>query len=146
MKLTTRFRYGARSMLDLALHSDHQPVSLKEIALRQDLSLKYLENLFAALQAAGLVRSVRGAQGGYKLVQPPGEITLRRLYEVLEGANPLVDCIADPETCSRSESCVTQRVWSELYRVCMDFLDSITLKDLMQTAENTQPSAHVYYI
>ncbi len=146
MKLTTRFRYGARAMLDLAIHSDQRPVSLKDIARRQGLSLKYLETLFSALHAAGLVRSVRGAQGGYQLTQPPGEITLRRLYEVLEGSSPLVDCTADPKVCSRAESCVTQRVWSQLYQVCAEFLEGITLKDLMDNAETVLPARQSYHI
>ena len=146
MKLTTRFRYGTRSMLDLALHSNQRPTNLKAIAGRQALSLKYLENLFAALQAAGLVRSVRGAQGGYQLAKSPGDITMRQLYEVLEGSNPLADCTADPRVCSRSETCVTQQIWAEMYHVCMEYLDSITLKDLMGRAENIQAPSDVYYI
>ncbi len=142
MKLTTRFRYGTRAMLDLALHSDHTPTSLKEIAGRQNLSLKYLESLFASLQAAGLVRSVRGAQGGYQLAFPPGSITLRQLYEILEGSYPLVNCTADPKVCSRSESCVTQHVWAQMYQICTEFLESNTLKDLMDRAENAQHSSN----
>jgi Rrf2 family transcriptional regulator, cysteine metabolism repressor len=146
MKLTTKFRYGTRALLDLALHSDGGPTSLKEIAGRQDLSLKYLENLFAVLQAAGLVRSVRGAQGGYQLALPPNEITVRQLYEVLEGPGPLVDCTAEPVLCARSEGCVTHQVWSNLYQLCMEFLGSITLRDLMDRAESIQFQFSAYYI
>ena len=123
MKLTTRFRYGTRAMLDLAIHSGDKPTCLKEIAERQDLSLKYLESLFATLQTAGVVRSMRGPQGGYQLAQAPRDITLRQLYEILESSHPLVDCTADPNACPRFETCITQQVWTQMYQKCMEFLD-----------------------
>ena len=146
MKLTTRFRYGTRAMLDLAIHSNYKPTSLKEIAERQDLSQKYLENLFSTLQAAGMVRAVRGPQGGYQLFQKPHEITLRILYDILEGAAPLADCTADPTICDRYERCVAQQVWAEMYQECMAFLDKVTLKTLIERMEDMQLSANHYQI
>jgi len=146
MKLTTRFRYGTRAMLDLATHSNQKPTSLKEIARRQDLPLKYLENLFSTLQASGMVRSVRGPRGGYQLIQKPHEITLRNLYDVLEGSGPLADCTNDPGICSRYEYCVTQEVWDRLYRECMSYLDSLNLKTLMDRVNDMQVSSGQYCI
>ena len=131
MKLTTKIRYGTRAMLDLALNSGDGPVSLRDVAERQAVSLKYLERLFATLQSAGLVRAVRGPYGGYQLARPPAQITLRDIYEVLEGTVPPVDCIADPGLCGRSETCVTQEVWAEMFHACMDVLDARTLDDLV---------------
>ena len=146
MKLTTRFRYGTRAVLDLAIHSNQKATSLKEIAERQDISKKYLESLFSTLQSAGLIRAVRGPRGGYQLLQNPHEITLRSLYDILEGATPLTDCTADPTVCDRYESCVTQQVWAEMYRECMAFLNTVTLKTLMERMEGMQYSANHYQI
>lgn len=146
MKLTTRFRYGTRAMLDLAIHSSHKPTSLKEIAERQDLPLKYLENLFSTLQASGMVRSVRGPHGGYQLIQKPHEITLRKLYDVLEGSGPLADCTTDPSICNRYEYCVTQQVWDRLYQECMGYLDSLNLKTLMERVDGMQVTSSQYCI
>ena len=131
MKLTTRFRYGTRAVLDLAIHAAERPVSLKDIAQRQGISRKYLETLFSTLQSSGIVRAVRGPRGGYRLTRKPEDISLRRLYEVLEGSGPLVDCTADPDICLRSASCVTQKVWEEMYNLCVGYLESISIQELI---------------
>lgn len=133
-------------MLDLAIHSSHKVTSLKEIAERQDISLKYLENLFSILQAAGLVRSVRGPRGGYRLAQDPHKITLRKLYNTLESSSPLIDCSTDPRTSDTYEQCITKQVWEQMYLECMDFLDSVTLKTLMERVEGLQVSSSHYCI
>ena len=146
MRLTTKMRYGTRAMLDLALHYNGGPTSLKHVAKRQNVSLKYLERLFATLQAAGLVRGIRGAHGGYQLSRSPGKVTLRQIYETLEGSNPLVDCTTDPQVCDRSEMCVTLHVWAQLYEVCMETLESITLEDLVHRAQEIEGQPGMYYI
>lgn len=146
MKLTTKFRYGTRAMIDLAMYAKSGPASLKDVAARQNLSHKYLENLISALQAAGLVVSVRGPRGGYRLALNPGEITLRRLYDVLEGSGPLVECASDQYSCERQETCVAREVWTQLYRVNMDFLDSVNLEDLVKRAEEIRAGANSYVI
>ena len=133
-------------MLDLALQGNDGPTSVRDIATRQEVSPKYLERLFATLQASGLVRAVRGAHGGYQLTKPPREITLRQIYEALEGSTPLVDCTADPQVCNRSETCVTLHVWAQLYDACMETLDSITLEDLVHRTEQMGGQASMYYI
>jgi Rrf2 family protein len=139
-------RYGTRALLDLVLHSNNQPVSLRDVAKRQDVSLKYLERLFMTLQAVGLVRAVRGPHGGYQLSKSPKEVTLRHIYESLEGTQPLVDCIADAQICDRSDTCVTQHVWAQMYHAYMDVLDSTTLEDLVRQAEGVQGQSDMYYI
>ncbi|MCJ7737911.1 MAG: Rrf2 family transcriptional regulator [Anaerolineae bacterium] len=146
MRLTTKMRYGTRAMLDLALHHNGGPTSLKDIAERQNVSLKYLERLFATLQASGLVRGIRGAHGGYLLSEPPEKVTLRQLYETLEGSNPLVDCTSDPQVCDRSERCVTLGGWAQLYDVCMETVESITLDDLVHRTEQLEGQPGMYYI
>ncbi|MDW7738528.1 MAG: Rrf2 family transcriptional regulator [Bacillota bacterium] len=146
MKLTTKFRYGTRAILDLAIHSTARPVSVKDIAKRQDISPKYLENLFSILQTSGMIHSVRGAQGGYQLIINPAEITLKNLYELFEGAGCLVDCTNNPSSCRRSEICVTQEIWSELYEQCSSFLDSVTIKDLMERAYVKESVPNIYHI
>jgi Rrf2 family transcriptional regulator, cysteine metabolism repressor len=146
MKLTTRFRYGTRALLDLAVHSGSKPVSLKEIAERQGISHKYLESLFSTLQASGIVNSVRGPRGGYKLARKPHQVTLRILYDILEGTGPLSDCTADPESCERHEGCVTREVWAQMYDQCMAYLDSVTLETLIDRTEEVRFSSASYCI
>jgi Rrf2 family cysteine metabolism transcriptional repressor len=131
VRLTTKTRYGARAMLHLALHYDQGPVSSKVIAADQQLSVKYLERLLSQLLGAGLVRSVRGAQGGYMLARPPERINLREIFCVLEGDDGLVECVAHPELCSRYDTCVTQEVWARMYDACTDVLQSTRLSDLV---------------
>jgi Rrf2 family protein len=136
MKLGTKTRYSTRAMVDLALnYEDGTPVvSSREIAEHQEVSPKYLEALLAALRAAGLVRSVRGAQGGHTLARHPAQINLRQIYHVFEGTQGFVECITDPEYCTRTDACVTQEVWTQMYDASMDVLESTTLEDLARRA------------
>ena len=147
MKLSTRTRYGARAMLDIALNQESGPVNAREIAQHQELSPKYLEQLMSALQGAGLVRGVRGPQGGYVLTRPAGQISLREIFEALEGVNGLVGCTAHPEACERSSECATQEVWAQMYAACVGILESTTLADLMRKSEEKRvASPDMYYI
>ena len=132
MKLGTKTRYSSRAMLDLALNYDNGfgMISAREIAEHQDLSTKYLENLLATLRSAGLVRSVRGTEGGYTLARPPDQINLRQIYHVFEGTDGFVECTTDPEYCKRTDGCATQEIWAEMYDACMAILESSTLEDL----------------
>jgi Rrf2 family protein len=136
MKLGTKTRYSTRALVDLALnYEDGTPVvSSREIAEHQEVSPKYLEALLAALRAAGLVRSVRGAQGGHTLARHPAQINLRQIYHVFEGTQGFVECITDPEYCTRTDACVTQEVWTQMYDASMDVLESTTLEDLARRA------------
>lgn len=145
MKLTTKMRYGTRAMLELALHYGQGPTAAKEIAERQGLSQKYLERLLVELQAGGLVRAIRGARGGYELATPPEAVTLLDIYRALEGAQGFVECTVNPEVCERSDFCVTQGVWAEMYRACMHILEGTTLRDLVQRRHELHCAA-MYYI
>ena len=110
MKLSTRARYGTRALLDLAIHGGEKPVLLREIAQRQEISTQYLEHLISPLLTAGILRSTRGARGGIWLAREPREIRLSEVIQLLEGSIAPVDCINNPETCPRSDACVTRDI------------------------------------
>lgn len=132
MHITTKTRYGTRALLELALHYEQGPLSLAEIARRQEFSEKYAEALMGRLRAAGVVNSVRGAQGGYLLARAPAEITVREVYEVMEGVAPPVACLADAGLCPRVDQCVTQEVWAQMQDAALQVLGNITLEDLAE--------------
>ncbi|MDI6867986.1 MAG: Rrf2 family transcriptional regulator [Coprothermobacterota bacterium] len=132
MKLSTRGRYGARVLLDLALQEEGKPVPLKEIAKRQQISALYIEQLITPLIAAGMIRSTRGAGGGIWLVKPASEIKLSEIIELLEGPISPVHCVDNPNACSRSDLCVTRDVWIELKKSVSMVLESKTLQDLVE--------------
>lgn len=147
MKLSTRARYGTRALLDLALHYGEEPVLLKDIAKRQQVSLRYLEHLVTPLIAAGIVRSTRGPRGGVALARPPAEIRLSEVMQLLEGSTAPVECINSPETCPRSELCATRDVWWEVKKAMDGVLASITLHDLVERQKNKEQSKEaMYYI
>jgi Rrf2 family protein len=144
MKISTRVRYGMRLMLELALHHSQGPIFLKDIARKQDISEKYLSQIIIPLRTAGLVKSFRGAHGGYELQREPEAITLRQVMEALEGDLCLVDCIADAAVCDRVGHCVTQQVWRRLGQVMAETLEKTTLKDLV-TDFDARFEAHSSY-
>ena len=131
MKISTRGRYGTRMMLDLAAHHDQGPTPLREIANRQDLSVKYLEQLIIPLKAAGYIRSVRGARGGYTLARKPDKISVGQIIKVLEGGLSLVDCVEDPKVCEREKNCPTRDIWLRMSERLMEELSSLTLSDVL---------------
>ena len=142
MKLSTRARYGTRALLDLARHQGNEPVQLKDIASRQDISLHYLEHIIAPLVGAGIVRSTRGAHGGMQLVRHPREIKLSEVVRLLEGDTTPVECVSNPEGCPRADSCVTREVWSEVKKAMDNTLNSITLQDLVERQKKTEETVH----
>lgn len=147
MKLSTKTRYGTRAMLYLALNHDTGPCSVREIATHQELSPKYLEHLMAELSTAGLVRGVRGPNGGYTLEHAPSDVSLRDIYDALEGTDSFVECTVAPARCTRYDGCVTQEVWSRMFHACMEVLDSASLADLVERAqEKLGSSVAMYYI
>ncbi len=135
MKLSTRSRYGTRLMLDMAQHYDQGPVNLANIAKRQGISLKYLEQIIIPLKKAHYVESVRGPKGGHILAKPPQEITVGEVVALLEEGTTLVECSKSPEVCERSQICPTRQVWKEVAQAMFDKLQSITLADLVKMAE-----------
>ena len=136
MKLGTKTRYSARAMVDLALNfaDGSEVATVKDIATREHISVKYLENLLASLRSAGLVRSVRGAKGGHTLTRTPDQINLHEIYQVFEGTEGFVECTTSPELCERADGCVTQEVWAQMYDACVEILESTTLEDLSRRA------------
>ena len=118
--------------MDLALHNGDAPVLLKDIAKRQGISEKYLWNLINPLKTVGLVHSIRGAHGGYKLAKKPSEISLMDIMRVLEGSLCLVDCVETPSACERSPSCITRDVWCEASQNFMKTLESMTLEKMVE--------------
>ena len=136
MKLSTKGRYGVIAMYDLAINSqDKIPVSIKNIAERQEISEHYLEQLMGQLRKAGLVKSTRGAQGGYYLTKKPSEITVGDIIRVMEGPIAPVDCLLSTEVndihyCIKSDECVTKGIWSKVADNINAVLDEITLEDL----------------
>ncbi|MFC2019980.1 RrF2 family transcriptional regulator [Chloroflexota bacterium] len=131
MKFSTRGRYSTRAMLDLACHGDNGPVLIKDIARRQDLSERYLEQLFIPLRVAGLIKGIRGAKGGFKLIKPPQEIKLREIVQATEGVITTSDCVHKPGICPRSDTCVVRNIWAEMQRAIDNVLESFTLEDLV---------------
>lgn len=132
MKISTKGRYALRLMLDLALNDSEKPVRIKEIARRQGISDKYLEQIISVLNKARFVRSVRGPQGGYLLTKKPEDYTVGMILRLTEGSMAPVDCI-DEElgTCTRMDDCATSIVWKKLNDAICDVIDHITLEDLV---------------
>ena len=123
------------------------PVLLKDIARRQHLSERYLENLIILLKTAGLVTSARGARGGFALARPPAEIRLSEIIQTVEGSIAPVECVDSPEACSRSDLCVTRDVWTGIKRATGGILESTTLEDLsQQQREKGEPGTITYHI
>lgn len=145
MKLSTKGRYGTRALLDLALHSKEEPVLLRDIAHRQQISLSYLEQLIAPLKAGGLVRSVRGIKGGISLAKHAEEIRLSEVIHLLEGTTAPVDCVNDPNLCDRSGFCVTRDIWSELKTAIDGVLGSTTLHDLVERHKQKKQTEQAMY-
>ena len=131
MKISTKIRYGARAMLELAYHYGEGPIELKEIAKRENLSIKYLEQVIIPLRTAGLIKSCRGSKGGYSLAKPPAEISLNDVVEILEGQINLVECLRDPKVCQRVPSCVTRDIWKEVSEAIYRIFYSITLEEMV---------------
>ena len=132
MKLSAKGRYSTRAMLDLALHFDEGPILIKDISQRQQISERYLEQLFIPLRIAGLVRGIRGARGGFTLAKPPAEISLSEIIKVTEGLTAPAECIDEPRLCSQGGVCVTRNVWAEMKRAINKVLESTTLQDLVE--------------
>ncbi|MCB2186062.1 MAG: Rrf2 family transcriptional regulator [Deltaproteobacteria bacterium] len=145
MKLSTRGRYGVRAMLELAMHVGKGPVPLRDLASRQEISAKYLEQLLIPLKGAGLVKSVRGARGGYMLAADPREINLYDIVRSLEGPLAPVECVQDAQYCERVGGCTVHLVWGEMGQILVKFLSEQTLANLVQRQEEKdracQPAA-----
>jgi Rrf2 family transcriptional regulator, iron-sulfur cluster assembly transcription factor len=131
LKLSTRSRYGTRLMLDMAQHYEQGPVRLGVIARRQNIPVKYLEQIIIPLKKANYVRTVRGNRGGHMLAKSPEEITVGEIVSLLEQGLKLTDCTENPQGCERSATCVTRLLWKEATEAIQEKFKSITLADLV---------------
>jgi len=136
MRLTTKGRYGMRLVLDIAQHEKYGPVSMAETSLRQDISAKYLERLVGELQRAGIVKSLRGREGGHLLAVPPEKITVGDIVRVLEGESAQLACSHNRLSCPRSVHCLTRTIWVAADQAMFEKLDSVTVKDIMDDGQN----------
>lgn len=131
MRISTRGRYALRMMLDLALHNSGEYITLKDISARQEVSVKYLEQIVSVLSKAGMLKSVRGPSGGYKLTKSPEQYTVGDILRVTEGSLAPVACLDSPQNvCPRAETCATLGFWQELYDAVRGVVDKTTLADL----------------
>ncbi|SHM10163.1 Rrf2 family transcriptional regulator [Vreelandella subglaciescola] len=137
MRLTTKGRYAVTAMLDLAINADAAPTSLGDIAQRQGISLSYLEQLFARLRRAGLVRSVRGPGGGYLLVQIPADINVANIVDAVDESVDATRCQGLSD-CQQGDTCLTHHLWCELSDQIRHFLDGVTLEQLRQRPDIQQ--------
>jgi Rrf2 family iron-sulfur cluster assembly transcriptional regulator len=136
MKLSTKSRYGTRMIMDLAQHYGQGAIQLGEIANRQNISLKYLEQIIRPLKKAGFVKSFRGAKGGHILNKSPKEITVGEVVGLLEGGKTFVDCDKEPKVCKRVDSCVTRHIWQAAAAAMYARLSEITFADLLSMNAN----------
>jgi Rrf2 family iron-sulfur cluster assembly transcriptional regulator len=155
VRLSTKSRYGLRALFDMAFNAGNLPIQVKEISSRQEISPRYLEQIFQSFKKAGILKSKKGPQGGYFLARSPEDITVLEIIEAAEGDTLLVSC-SDKETvdnidCKFNGSCVTQTVWSEATALLNDFFSGITLKTLCERGQQLgmkRESNHkfMYYI
>ena len=132
MKISTRGRYAVRVMLDLALHNTGEYIKVKDIAHRQDISEKYLEQIISILNKAGFVHSVRGAQGGYQIADDPKKYTIGMVLRLTEGSLSPVACLdTTPNQCERCDTCETLEVWKRLSDAINNVVDDVTIQDLV---------------
>jgi Rrf2 family protein len=139
MKLSTRTRYATRAVLELAENFGKGPLQTRTIAKHQEISIKYLEQIMASLKSAGIIRSQRGAKGGYELSKPPEEIKYSEIFDIFEGPLMTVECVADENFCKKSEDCLARQVWCEIQKAIKKILESITLQDAIDKARKGKP-------
>lgn len=130
MKLSTKGRYGVKSVLELAIHYGKEPVSIKSIAEQHNISEYYLEQLFSQLRKAGIIKSSRGAYGGYSLNKPPNQVPVYDIIQILEGTIEISDCVEDT-ACSNMNQCATRLLWVRIKESIDSVLKSTTLQDMV---------------
>ncbi len=146
MKLSTKTRYGTRMVLDMAEHYGNGAIQLGEIANRQNISLKYLEQIIRPLKKADYIKSFRGAKGGHMLTKAPEEITVGEIVAILEGGDTLVHCDRVPEDCERVDSCLTRYLWMEAASAMFQRLSAITFADLLNLKEDVCQNKFIDYL
>lgn len=138
MKISTKGRYALRIMADLAIHNTGEYIRLKEIAERQGITLKYMEQIMPLLTKAGYVRSYRGNNGGYMLARKPEDYTVGEILRTTEGSLAPIPCLEDyPNRCSRSEQCITLPFWEGMWKAVKEYAEGITLADLVKDVKES---------
>ena len=144
MKLSTKGRYALRMLVDLAEHQEEGYIALKDIAERQNISKKYLEQIVLLFTKTDMLKTSRGYQGGYMLAKEPGECTVGDILRITEGSLAVVPCVEqDPIECRRSAECPVLDVWRGLYRVINEYLDSVTLQDILDQEKERAVNSYV---
>lgn len=132
MRISTKGRYALRAMLDIASQPGGKPVVVKKVCERQHISNLYLMQIFSQLKKTGLLRSVRGPEGGFILARPASQITVAEVIQVMEGSNAPVDCVDSPDICITSEDCAVRLVWTQVKEAIDKIFTSYTLEDLLK--------------
>lgn len=133
MKISTKGRYALRLLLDMAVHSNEEPIRVKDIAARQEISEKYLEQIISIINKAGFVKSIRGPQGGYRLTKRPEQYTVGMILRLSEGSMAPVSCLEDEiNECEKQNACATLILWKKLDDAIKDVIDNVTLADLVE--------------
>lgn len=142
IRLSTKGRYGTRLMVSLAqhYHNSRESIILKKISDEEEISIRYLEQIIIPLKIARLVKSIRGAGGGYILARDPSNIKLREILLALEGACCLVECVDDEDYCDRIKECATYEIWKNASSLLKDYFENTTLQDLVEIADKKNPS------
>jgi Rrf2 family transcriptional regulator, cysteine metabolism repressor len=146
MKLSTKGRYGARAMIDIAMHTAAGPSLMKDISKRQNITPKYLDHILSSLRKAGLLKNIRGKGGGYMLSRPASAITLKDIVEAVEGTISPVECVDNPAYCDKLYTCPTRDVWDKVKKAIGDVLESTTLESLTESQKNKEQAPINYSI
>jgi len=146
MKLSTKTRYGTRMILEMAQNYGQGAIQLGEIANRQNISLKYLEQIIRPLKQAGYIKSFRGAKGGHILSKAPEDITVGEIVAVLEGGDTLIHCDKEPEDCERVDTCLTRYLWKEAAAAMFQRLSTITFADLITLKKDVCKNKIIDYL
>jgi Rrf2 family transcriptional regulator, cysteine metabolism repressor len=147
MKLSTKTRYSLRALTDLAIHQNgNQPILLKDIAHRENISVKYLEALFSSLRKSGLIISQRGAHGGYLLAKKPEEITILNIIEIFDGPFYIVDCLNINTPCKDKSKCSTENIYQDINQQISDIFNKYTIKKLMKNYQAKKATSFMYNI
>jgi len=144
IKLSTKGRYGTRLMLNLAYHykKRNEAIILKNISKEEEVSIRYLEQIIIPLRISKLVKSIRGAGGGYTLSRHPSKIKLIEIIEALEGPICLVDCVDDSDFCNRIPICAAHEIWKEASFILKDYFKKMTLQNLIEISKKKNPEAY----
>jgi Rrf2 family protein len=146
MQVSTKGRYGLRILLDIASHEQEGPVTLRDMAQRQEISQKYLWQVINPLKVAGVLRAIRGTSGGYVLARSPKEITVQEIVEILEGPMTMVRCTRAPGSCHRSPACTARLAWAEIEQRVRETMAGITLHYLLEQQAQRAASSTSYDI